>query len=247
MEQNVIVSHKYHFIFIKTQKTAGTSTEIALSKYCGEDDIITPISNEDVRSALGYPGPQNVEINLRRNRLGHNLHIMRQIGLVKFIQIYRGKSAKPPKFYNHAPASFIKTYLPRRVWDSYYKIAIERNPWDKIISYYYWLTRPGTAHEGKSLPEFLRSRAVNTVKGYELYTINGEVVVDQLLRYEDLPTEMERLQDKLGLADVPELPFTKHEYRDDRRPYQDVLSEEEAQIVAEVFAKEIALMGYTWD
>lgn len=42
----MIISHKYKFIFLKTKKTAGTSFEIALSRYLGEDDVVTPISPE---------------------------------------------------------------------------------------------------------------------------------------------------------------------------------------------------------
>ena len=43
----MIASHQHRFIFLKTRKTAGTSVEIALSKVCGPDDIITEISPED--------------------------------------------------------------------------------------------------------------------------------------------------------------------------------------------------------
>ena len=43
----VIASHQHRFIFLKTRKTAGTSVEIALSKVCGPDDVITEISPED--------------------------------------------------------------------------------------------------------------------------------------------------------------------------------------------------------
>ena len=37
----MIISHKHKFIFFKTRKTAGTSLQIALSEFCGSDDIIT--------------------------------------------------------------------------------------------------------------------------------------------------------------------------------------------------------------
>jgi hypothetical protein len=38
-----IVSIKNEFIFIKCRKTAGTSLEILLSRYCDDKDIVTPI------------------------------------------------------------------------------------------------------------------------------------------------------------------------------------------------------------
>lgn len=47
MGEPVIVSHEHKFIFMKTRKTASTSVEIALSRVCGERDIITPDLAED--------------------------------------------------------------------------------------------------------------------------------------------------------------------------------------------------------
>ncbi len=63
----MIVSHKHQFVFLKTRKSAGTSAEIALSKHCGPDDIITPLSPEDeaMRRDLGYRGAQNCDGRLR--------------------------------------------------------------------------------------------------------------------------------------------------------------------------------------
>ena len=54
----MIASHAHRFIFLKTRKTAGTSVEIALSKACGPDDVITVTSPEDeeLRTAAGGRG-----------------------------------------------------------------------------------------------------------------------------------------------------------------------------------------------
>ena len=66
----MIVSHKNRFIFLKTRKTAGSSIEIALSKHCGPEDIITKIapSEEELRLGLGYRGRQNTQIPLNMYR-----------------------------------------------------------------------------------------------------------------------------------------------------------------------------------
>ncbi|GAA0689798.1 hypothetical protein GCM10009022_10130 [Vreelandella titanicae] len=48
-------------IFLKTRKVAGTSFEMALSRYAKAGDIITPISPDDerARKELGFASCQN--------------------------------------------------------------------------------------------------------------------------------------------------------------------------------------------
>ena len=41
----MIISHTHKYIFIKSLKTAGTSVEAALSKHCGENDMVTPLGD----------------------------------------------------------------------------------------------------------------------------------------------------------------------------------------------------------
>ena len=58
----MIVNHRYKFIFVKTRKVGGTSLEVALSKYCDQNDIITKIiPGEDQRIIRGYQGPVNYQ------------------------------------------------------------------------------------------------------------------------------------------------------------------------------------------
>jgi hypothetical protein len=43
----MLLNHKYKFIFLRTGKTAGTSMQLFLSQFCGDKDIISPVSIED--------------------------------------------------------------------------------------------------------------------------------------------------------------------------------------------------------
>lgn len=56
-----IVSHEHGFVFVRTRKTGGTSTELALSSLCGAKDVITPVCDRDerLREQCGGRGPQN--------------------------------------------------------------------------------------------------------------------------------------------------------------------------------------------
>jgi hypothetical protein len=58
----MIISHKHKFIFIKPQKTAGTSVELMLSRICGDKDVITPLGfdpDPNVREKHNATPPQN--------------------------------------------------------------------------------------------------------------------------------------------------------------------------------------------
>lgn len=227
----MIISHKHKFIFIKTMKTASTSIEIALSKFCGPQDIITPIKAKDeaVRQKLGYRGPQNYKIPLKRHS---------RIELLRAIR-HRRKGS----FYNHASGTFIKEHVDPHVWDSYYKFAFERNPWDKVISLYFWKCRN---NPDISLSEFVDNGKVGSIRGFNLYSQYGEIIVDRVYLYENLDLAVEQLAERLKLPSKPTLPQAKSGVRKDQRSYRDVMSERERDKISKVFAREIAYFGYEW-
>jgi len=230
----MIISHKYRFIFIKTNKTAGTSIEIALSKFCSEKDIITRISPEDekIRQQLAYRGPQNHTLPFTNYSYNHWLKSLCKM--------------KWRKIDSHSSAYEIRKIIDEDIWNDYYKFCFERNPWDRVISLYYWYhkTRPLI-----SFSDFLDSEIPQRLKkrGIENYTIDGKIVVDRVCLYENMEQELEAVcNQQLGIPEKLVLPRAKGNFRADRRHYREILNDEDRDRIAKMFADEISLFNYEY-
>lgn len=225
----MILSHKHRFIFIKNKKTAGSSIEIALSKYCGEDDVITPLTPEDDRKRqdLGYRGAQNYYVPFSRYSGSDWLKLL--------------SKRKRVRFRNHTPGSYIMTHVDEDVWRSYFKFCFERNPWDKAVSWYFW---KNPKEPRPSLSEFIQSGKANNIRGFENYAVDSEIVVDRVFLYEELEQSMEEIAERLRLPEVPVLPHAKGDTRTDRRSYREILTPADIEKIGRVYAREIACFGY---
>lgn len=228
----MIVNHQYQFIFLKTRKTAGTSIEIALSKYCDSGDILSKIGHRDEpkRAALGYQGPAN---NLEpgdgswRSRMRDWWHGPRH------------------RYWNHMPASELRQKLDPTVWSTYFKFCFERNPWDRAISQFHWQNR-----SKRTLPAFddylVEMQRRNILSNFDVYGIDDEIAVDRVYLYEDMQAALADVARRVGLPGPLELPDAKRNVRRDKRPYRDVYSESGRAFVAQACAREIARFGYTF-
>lgn len=228
----MIISHKYKYIFLKTNKTAGTSIEIALSKFCGPDDIITPISSEDekTRSDLGYPGAQNYLTPI--SDLGVR-------GVIK--TCLKGK--RVPRYFNHISAKEVKNHIGEEIWNSYYKFCFERNPWDRMVSLYYWRCR---TEPRPTISEFVESAVPLALKrkGIELYSIDGKVAVDKVCFFENLSEDLESIRKQLGIPEKLELPRAKSKFRTEKKGYRELMGQEDQEKISKLFSDEINLWGY---
>jgi hypothetical protein len=226
----LIISHKHRFIFIKSHKTAGTSLELALSTICGENDVITPLNqrHETERTELGGLSPRNVDVALVRHRPRDLLLAL------------RGKGRRA--FWEHAGAEEVRAWVGPSIWNSYYKFSIERNPWDRAISLYWWRLRDQNPRP--AMADFLRSAPQHAISNLHFYAIGREIVLDHVLRYERLGEELAQVAQELGINSSLELPHAKSNTRMDRRPYREVLGPEERSIIGTRCALEIDLLGY---
>ena len=234
----MIISHKYKFIFIKTSKTAGTSIEIYLSSLCGRNDILTPI----------YPP---VEQHVARNYAGifnPLRETMINLGAYKWKEAIRTckELIQRRKFYNHIPAYKVKCRVGSKIWNSYYKFCVERNPWDKTLSHYHMVNCRG---KGKlTLNQYIKRG------GFCLNHFNytdrldpQKIIVNKVVKYENLLVDLDKIFKKLGVPFEGTLNVNaKSDYRKDRRPYQEIFTQNQKDIISKIFKPEIDLHGYTF-
>ena len=217
----MIISHRHKFVYVKTRKTASTSLEIALSQFCGPDDVITKIVPKDqaLRASLGYPGPQN--------------------------EFVRDGSGGAFELLNHAPAAVARDLLGERFHD-YFMFTIERNPFDRVISQYWWEVQ-GMA-EPPPISLFLERARPELLSNWHLYATDDQLLVDHVGHYESLDESLAFITERLELGHAITLPErkVKSEFRRDRRPWREVLSAADRALVEQACHRELAAFGYAW-
>jgi hypothetical protein len=245
----MIISHKHKFIFIKTRKTAGTSIEMALEEICGSEDVITPDIAKSRRSA---PGASDVLISRARNYNGV---------FNPFVELPMASSAldvarisrdflRWPKYYNHMRGYSVKSRVDSKVWNNYYKFCFERNPWDKVISFYYWFNRGN--NNALSIGDFIRlggtaqtmDRSLPT--DWSRYTLNNQLILDDVYCFDSLSLGLKTALKRAGVDDkviqsvkIPQLK-TKIRNHNANFSFDDASNE----VVKNVFHNEIEKFGY---
>jgi hypothetical protein len=229
---SMIISHKYKFIFIKTSKTAGTSIELLLEQLCAQEDIITPI----------YP---EIEEHKPRNYSGFHIPILDPFTTtIPELKNSVHHLMKGMVFYNHIPASLVKTRVSNHIWNSYYKFSVERNPWDKTLSHYHMLKHRNGGE--LSLDEYFdNGRFCLNIQKYT--DLAGKLIVDKVIKYENLNEEINQIFKHLKIPSTGKLTKkAKASYRTDRSDYKDVMVHAQKEIIEYIFRKEISLHGYSY-
>lgn len=177
----MIISYKYNFIFIKTQKTAGTSIELCLSKYLGSDDVITPVSPPDelIRKNIGAKGPQN-----------HN--DISYLPVAK--KIWRTIKKNRNVFSSHMS---LEQLCKLRINISDFEIVtVSRNPWEVNASLYYYEKNKRPERVDDDFNKWVMS---NCIENFDKLKIGNKYIADKILFYNNLHEDYAEWVGKMGL------------------------------------------------
>jgi hypothetical protein len=220
----MIVSHKYKFIYLRTEKTASTSLSTALEEILDTGDFVArPFQAKWVKRLPKSPGA------LKR-------HLPLMFGL-----------------HTHASASQARMVLGRKIFDSYYKFSVERNPWERQLSLYTQRIHKEEKHKTVENFDtdmrdwFWRARYYTRLKNWPIYAIGDQVVADHVIQYHDLETGLRHVFDQIGIESTIELPRFRTSPSGERAPYARYYSAATRDLVANWYEREIKAFGYSFE
>ena len=224
----MLVSHLHKFIYLKSKKTAGTSVEVFLQKYC-----IDPNKIEDFTNLV--KSNKNV-LNLKGKETESKYGIIGSRG--------RGMHRKNRIWYHHKPAEDIKNEIGKDIFNNYLKICNIRNPYDLAVSMYEWKKNQSNIKE--SFDEFLLDlKWQNKLKSnIDIWSINGKYDF-KYIRFENLEEDLSNVLKDLNIKeDQVILPHYKKMNRSNYREYYK--NQESIDIISKIYKKEIELFNYNF-
>ncbi len=162
------------------------------------------------------------------------------------------------KFPRHARIVCAQEMLPREFFDSLFKFAIVRNPWDLQVSSFHHIRRerPQFLAGHEEFADFMRYK-LDPEREYQFHVdtsmqlqrdylvgLGGQLLTDFVGRYESLHQDFQTICERIGV-DLS-LPH-KRQATDRSRDYRSYYSDDLAEQVANWFEPDIREFGYRFD
>lgn len=212
-----LVSFRHKLIFIKTNKTAGTSIEVDLGRHLEAEAVVTPIFPP-------LPG-----------------HVARNYDV----------SGEEQGFFNHMPATRVRELIGARDFDRFTKFCVERDPISKCISHFHMLHNSPEHRQpwAASWESYCAAGRfpVDAAKYHERRDGRPHLLVDHVLRYERLATDLPALLADHGIAGFSLRARAKSDYSRNVVVTPAQVTPDQRRKIAAAFAETLALTGLRWD
>lgn len=224
----MLISHKKKFIFIHINKTAGTSIT----------DVFVPYSRLIDRMAYDY--------KFTRKLFGLTIPFMgwHDDGMKQFTG-----------FHKHATADVIKEKLGSEQFDSYYKFSFVRNPYDSLVSLYFYakqFPRHPKLRDIRNMEykDFLK-RYISVRPPCQVDFVtdprDSKLLVDYIGRFETLEKDTAFIQERLDLKINNSIKQKNPSLERNGKDYKLYYDEESRNLVENYFQRDLYLLGYNFN
>jgi hypothetical protein len=167
----------------------------------------------------------------------------------------------------HRFAQELRTKCDPQLWQSYFKFAFVRNPWDRMVSWWSMIVRNAqNASEGRQTLNGFQRFIVSRAATFEEFLLNcdeeypdrdgskwifrnqidyiadgeGQLLVDYVGRFERLKEDFALIAGRLNLTQIS----IPHLNRSPRLAYTNYYTNALAKLVGERYARDVAAFGY---
>lgn len=238
----MIISFKYKFIFIKTYKTAGSSIENYLYPYLNKKDILAPTQDYNGINCWGDFDVKKIKDHFSKE------------SLIKKINYKMNYFAHMPIWLVKDRLMPLSEKLNYDIFENFYKFGVIRNPFDTIVSHYYWVNSKNTKKNLKliSFDEILKELESNTFPQYGLLNLNklmdknyNEVLCNKIIKYENLNKELSIVFKKLGINFNGKLEIFKKKSKN-RQHYRNYFNKDSQKLITDIFWKDFEIFNYRY-
>lgn len=156
---------------------------------------------------------------------------------------------------DHHTAAELRDQMGAQAWQQRFTFSVVRNPFDRAVSIYFYRMRTGQSGLGdrhlnvnqwiqrvwaEEDPAYLGTPAL-TAPCFDWVSAEGALIVDEILKLEDLDRDWDRIMDRLGVDVRPGfINANSHP------PYRDLLDAVARKTLERAFAKDMDQFGYRY-
>lgn len=167
----------------------------------------------------------------------------------------------------HATLADYSVIFSQQEFDSYFKFTFVRNPWDRVLSAYHFLCAGGVTEHDRNwahnircyanFDDFIRRGLRTPMMRKKLHfrpqsaflriPYSEHIPIDFVGYFENIEQDFELVRQRMNLGEDRVLQHVNKTSVDKARDFRDAYTEHTRQIVAEVYAGDIELLGYRFD
>ncbi|MBD2579671.1 sulfotransferase family 2 domain-containing protein [Oscillatoria sp. FACHB-1406] len=144
----------------------------------------------------------------------------------------------------HITAAQARQLYGEKIWNSYTKFSVVRNPWDRIVSMWAckWWHQAANLNEDCSFETFIKKLRPHSNETYKTLFYNDILneELDFTLRFETLQQDFSAMLNKIGASDI----LLPHIEKREHKHYTAMYNLKERKLVANLFKKDIYRFGY---